>query len=391
MQVSSKALEQSHQKLNDILNLVKDRKALENKEDSTLYSLRYWFVLIRCKIIAPKSIDIADASRPILSSDNVTSLELLSEPMKEAVQEATALELLDFVDVNTVISNFSSIGWCLLALNILRRKPKIEELQLLSTSCSAIKFPDTKCIGLIRSMITRVTSWQNQVRRILDCASTSTNSTPEVTVWHEQLSTASSIPVITEESTWLENIVADGCRKHCICEGPVRMSLMLSCDACGKWFHGACIQVSEAEAETLPIWLCSSCSGSSNPVEPKIHSRIRRWKPSHSEYDASNSAPNPALIWPPFGLADSSEAVTSFGGLVCSMDLANMKRPQPPSQQLKEDSDVALDTLKDDSDVARNTADNHVHHIENDKADNQVHRVQNDAPLPQSFEGVGDT
>lgn len=346
MQVSSKALEQCHQRLNDTLNLSKERKAIENKEDAMLYSLRYWFVLIRSKIMAPKSMDIACASLPMLASDNLTNLDLLSEPMKEAVREATALELVDFVDVNTVISNFSSIGWCLIALNILRRKPKIEELKFLSSSYAAIKFPDAKCIGLIRTIITRATSWQSQVRRLLDV----TTPISDVNAWHEQLTVASSIPVFTEESTWLENVISDGCRKHCICDGPIRMSLMLSCDACGKWFHGSCVQVSEAEAESLPLWLCSSCTGPSTLLEPKLQGRVRRWKPSHSEDDVSNKAPNPLLLWPPFGLAHSSEAVASFGGLVCSMNLEDMKRPQLPSQRPNEEPDVTSFTLKEDSD-----------------------------------------
>ena len=343
LQVHSKALEISHQRLNDVLNLVKERKALEVKEDATLNCLRYWFVLIRCKIFAPKSAEIANASRPMLPSTQSNKVELLSEPMKEAAHEATALELRDFVDVNTAISTFSSIGWCLIALSILSRKPKVEELQMLSTSYSAIKFPDAKCIGLIRSIIGRASSWQNQVKKLQDAIDCSNNPTPEVNVLQELLSTANSIPVVTEEYTWLENVIADECRTHCICERPLRMSLMLSCDACGKYFHGTCVQVSQVEAETLPQWLCSSCSGSSsNKIAPKIYSRVRRWKQPCCDDDVSSSAPNPAFIWPPFGLADSSEAVASFGALACSANVENMIRPQLKSQ-LKEDSDIITD------------------------------------------------
>ena len=339
LQVSSKSLEQSHHRLNDIMNLSKEKKTLENREDSMIYCLRYWFVLIRCKIIAPKSMDIADTSRPTLSSDSLSRVDLLSDPMKEAIREAAVLELLDFVDVNTAISNFSTIGWCLIALSILRRKPKVEELQLLSSSYSVIKVPDAKCVALIRSMITRATSWQSQIRQLFDLASANSHPSIEASTWHEQLSLASSIPMITQEYTWLENIIADGCSKHCICQGPVRLSLMLSCDACGKWFHGSCVQVSEAEAESSPIWTCPSCSGSTTShLEKKDHSRVRRWKPSYDEDDVSNIAPNPSLIWPPFGLSDNPEAVACFGGLVCSIDLANMKRPQVPPQSIQDET-----------------------------------------------------
>jgi hypothetical protein len=388
LQANSKALELCHQRLNDILNLVKDRKALEDKEDTMLYSLRYWFVLVRCKILAPKSADIADAHRSMLLFTHTNKVELLSEPMKEAAQEATALALRDFADVNMVISSLSSIGWCLIALNILRRKPKMEELQMLSTNFSAIKLPDAKCIGLIRSILARASSWQCQVRKLLDPASCNTNFTPELHVLQEHLSAANSIPVAMEEFTWLENVIADGFRKHCICEGPLRMSPMLSCDSCGKWFHGTCVQVSEAEAETLPRWLCSSCSGSSLMIEPKPYSRVRRWIPSRSDDDVSSSAPNPALIWPPTGffnesedvekllresekllcMKKSSEAVASPG----SMDLKeHMIKPFIPSTQVKVDSDFNPDTAMETSDFIKDTSGDQTSRVENDEQDPQ--------------------
>ena len=41
---------------------------------------------------------------------HTNKVELLSEPMKEAAQEATALAVRDFADVNMVISSLSSTG-----------------------------------------------------------------------------------------------------------------------------------------------------------------------------------------------------------------------------------------------------------------------------------------
>ena len=42
----------------------------------------------------------------------------------------------------------------------------------------------------------------------------------------------------------------------CICRKPDDGHFMIACDACYKWFHGKCVQITEEEALTVDYYLC---------------------------------------------------------------------------------------------------------------------------------------
>jgi hypothetical protein len=73
---------------------------------------------------------------------------------------------------------------------------------------------------------------------------------------------------IAEEEARISQVlpseVASPSRKRkasiCICKTEDEGKFMLACDDCNRWFHGACVGVSEKSAMSLGRWACKSCS-----------------------------------------------------------------------------------------------------------------------------------
>ena len=91
---------------------------------------------------------------------------------------------------------------------------------------------------------------------------------------------------------------------------------MVGCDKCDRWYHGTCVGISGAEGEDLEHWFCPECKGL--PVDPKpliekFHDTFECEVDDSEDDDVASKAPDPAALWPPFGLKDSKTALEALG------------------------------------------------------------------------------
>ncbi|KAL1525920.1 hypothetical protein AB1Y20_020746 [Prymnesium parvum] len=64
-------------------------------------------------------------------------------------------------------------------------------------------------------------------------------------------------PLLGDDGEWCATL---GCA-YCTGEDPAATSqFMIGCDACGRWYHGPCVGVPKAEAETTAEYLCPACA-----------------------------------------------------------------------------------------------------------------------------------
>ncbi|KAI8146913.1 hypothetical protein BJV82DRAFT_596992 [Fennellomyces sp. T-0311] len=48
---------------------------------------------------------------------------------------------------------------------------------------------------------------------------------------------------------------------YCTCQKPLESPMyMLSCDHCGRWFHGVCVHITRSEGDFLDLYYCAECS-----------------------------------------------------------------------------------------------------------------------------------
>ena len=60
---------------------------------------------------------------------------------------------------------------------------------------------------------------------------------------------------------------------HCICGGKFDGNLMLNCEYCNKWYHAACVGVSESQEKSLPVYRCAECAGEEEVFRISYHDR----------------------------------------------------------------------------------------------------------------------
>lgn len=57
-----------------------------------------------------------------------------------------------------------------------------------------------------------------------------------------------------------ENIILPiGRDLHCLCRKPDDGKLMIQCDYCDEWYHGACINITPEQADMLVKFRCPRC------------------------------------------------------------------------------------------------------------------------------------
>ena len=202
-----------------LVTILEKRKAIEKKEDSMMKYLRYWSVMVRSQIFSPKTKELAEISCPTkyVFENNIDNL--LSDPMKKVKLIASTYNMIDLPDVDLVIDSFYCMAWCLFAFSVLRKKPKIAEMKDLVASAASIALPEVKSVGMIRSMISRVSPWQSKVNKAL--AACPCESKPFDFQALKKLSVdLSLLPVSTPEEFKLFNAIADGGARYCVCGGP---------------------------------------------------------------------------------------------------------------------------------------------------------------------------
>ena len=313
------ALEQCNRRLDELATVGRERKITQLKEDALKESFVYWTSLLRLKILSPDNAEIAERGRPIPSIKCKTGIQLLSIPMLEVLEVASKYGLDKFPDFNSVKNSLESISWCHFAFSVLMRKPSIEEVQALIDLSGLIKLPEVKCIGMLRSMISRTSPWQAKANKLLVPIAEET-SPIDMTALNELQMELNSIPLTTPEEVILCHAIEDEGSRHCKCHGPRDEKTMENCPHCGSWYHFSCFSISDKQ---YSLTICPTCSKSFQVKEKHITT-------SMADDDCSSHAPNPSKLWPPFGLADSAESREALGNIPSLSD--KLKEPTMPLQ-----------------------------------------------------------
>ena len=191
-----------------------ERKNLEAKEDAFAPNLKTWCTMVKQEVFAPLTKEQAELSRP-RSSDGS-----MSAPMDKAMTFAETLGIASLPDCDAVLNSFKIFSWCLHALGILMRKPRIDEIRsLLKHSDSGyFKLPEAKCVRMLRSMSSKSQIWQSKVKKAL-MPVPGEKRPYDTTVLKELLMSSKQIPLITPEETRLWSTIEDGGTRHCMCGG----------------------------------------------------------------------------------------------------------------------------------------------------------------------------
>mmetsp|Transcript_11570 Transcript_11570/g.21629 ORF Transcript_11570/g.21629 Transcript_11570/m.21629 type:complete len:2140 (-) Transcript_11570:138-6557(-) len=321
------ALEEANRRFAELNRISTERKRVRQKEDMLCKSLRYWVVMIKSTVLVPNTMDIANKSRPMPSSNVTVPENLISVPMSVALETALKLGISEFPDVSIVRESFLCIGWCCLAFEILKRKPKIDDLRRLSDLSNAIDLPEVKSVQLLKSIICRTSMWQGKVRQAL--TPIAGDATPfDMTVLKELGMILPSIPVITPEEGILINAIADEGARHCVCGSPRDDAVMICCSSCNLSFHPSCLSSQLSDASET--WKCPTCQGkTSSGTAKKKKSNSDSWPILSSACnDISPHAPVSQKLWPPFGLVNSLEARNILGNAL-SIKLEDLVEPSP--------------------------------------------------------------
>lgn len=190
-----------------------ERSNLEKKENSLALQLKTWCKMVKNDVLSPKTKEEAELSRP--RTDSHTSI-----PIEKAKIFANTLGILEMPDVTVILNSFKIFSWCLHLLEVLMRKPTVDEIRALLIMCdnNSFKFPESKCVRMLRSLSSRAQIWQAKVKKAL-MADNKISKPYDLGLLRELLLSAKQIPLIMPEETRLWNTIEDkGCR-HCICGG----------------------------------------------------------------------------------------------------------------------------------------------------------------------------
>jgi hypothetical protein len=140
--------------------------------------------------------------------------------MDKAVSYAEALGIANLPDIDGVLNSFKIFSWCLHALKVLMRKPRVEEIRsLLSHSDSGyFKLPEAKCVRMLRSMASRAQIWQSKAKKALTPVP-GEKEPYDLALLQEILVAAKQIPLTMPEEARLWNTIEDQGTRHCICGG----------------------------------------------------------------------------------------------------------------------------------------------------------------------------
>ena len=342
-------LESCNRRLEELTQIFNARKAQETREDATKSSLRMWCILVREKVIIPSTEEQAKLSHPRGDGN-------LSYPMECAVKEATILGIRNLPDISLVINAFGCLSWALRALFVLRSKPKVEEIRSLVAQSEGVSFklPETKCVRMLQSPLSRATLWQAKVAKALK-AIPGERKSYDIEMLTKLHIGVREIPYLMSEEYQICNTIEDEGNRHCICGGPSDGRFMISCDKCELWFHGDCVKFDKIIGDEQPKWICPPCSTETPPktidafdgktessldrkanVEKKVTAIENKDTEHVSEEDFSPHAPNPDDIWPPYGLLQSAEALSALGISKPSEcdSLSNVFPDAAPTQQV---------------------------------------------------------
>lgn len=299
------ALKQAKERVDIVSIQSRERKLLDAKEDEFRNSLRRWFLRVR-SLLVPSQVALAEASYPSLGI-------LLSPPMIDIIEDARLLGISDLPDVHSMVNIFKCLAWSLSSLAIIRRKPSISEISSLVMMASSFQLPDEKALKTMKFMLNRATQLQSKIVKALN--ETKSNNVP---VLMELEAIADALPLNVPEKRILRAAIDGDGALHCVCRGPSHGDLMLRCIICDKWFHKVSMEESKQSAASFENWTCPLCRGSNPTPSTTTHEFCSKEPTSQlfetcSSSDASPHAPDPAKLWPPFGILGSDVALEVLG------------------------------------------------------------------------------
>lgn len=191
------------------------RQKIVSKEDAVARHMKIWCNMVKQEVLAPLTREQAELSRPRSDGSN-------SSPIDKAIAYALTLGVAKLPDVDVVINSFKIFSWCLHLLEVLMRKPKIEEIRSLLSHCDSgqFKLPEAKCVRMLRSITSRALNWQAKAKKALQPIAGEMRPY-DLTMLRDILRAAKEIPFAMPEETQLWNTIEDQGTRHCICGGKI--------------------------------------------------------------------------------------------------------------------------------------------------------------------------
>jgi hypothetical protein len=338
---ASKALQIAEERLVVLAQKTLDRKNMEKREDQKGEMLRRWCVRVRSLVLVPSTQEQVESARPLSKGCMSTAMDMI-------LGDAAKLGIVQFPDVEVVTNCFNCLSWSLFAMSVVARKPKLGEMNSVVSQASSLNLPEEKALRTMKSMIQRAAQWQAKAVKALAPKPGQTKPV-SVEMLKDLMGALEETPLRLPEAARVQVTIDDKGARHCVCGGPSDGRFMLCCNKCNSWFHGACINVTEESSAELEQWLCATCSGGT-PVTVDIpEGFVVEYDPdevvgidSGEDDDESPHAPNPAKLWPPFGLLGSVEAAEALGGECCA---------------ISDDTAIIPDSSSDDNTAQQKTQD----------------------------------
>jgi PLU-1-like protein/PHD-finger len=314
-----KSLLQCESRLGDIHVAIARRRNEEEIEDANADLLRRFCVVVRSVVLIPETASQAEAGRPTSDGD-------LSSPMKNVIEQAQAAGLERFQDVQDVINAFRCMCWSHRARDVLSKHPQFEDVHSLvrRATDSSMRLPDEKALRILRGLSQRAAGWQIRVMKAIAPVPGETRRF-DVNHLRELSKIGEDIPLCMPFEARLAATIDDNGNRHCICGGPSDGRLMLSCDACERWFHCSCIGLSKDGLDGIEEWKCTSCSNTVlDPPTVRVeefHNQFDFCSDDSSETDEESTSHSvyQRELWPPYGLLGAEKALNAIGQAAASV------------------------------------------------------------------------
>ena len=95
------------------------------------------------------------------------SKDLLSYGMRNALDAARMLGILEVVDVDTTMEAFRWMAWCFRCLHTLRIPPATYTLKRLIDCCKPLKLADERIVRAVGGILSRSQAWKSKARRLI--------------------------------------------------------------------------------------------------------------------------------------------------------------------------------------------------------------------------------
>lgn len=314
-----KSLAQYECRLGDIHEAIARRRNEEEIEDANADLLRRFCVVVRSLVLIPAELPLVEAGRPPADGD-------LSSPMKRVVEQAHAAGLERFQDVQDVINAFRCMCWSHRARDVLSKHPQFDDVHSLvrRATDANMRLPDEKALRILRGLSQRAAGWQI---RVMKAIAPSPGETRRFDLNHlrDLAKIGEDIPLCMPFEARLAATIDDNGNRHCVCGGPSDGRLMLSCDACERWFHCSCIGLSKDSLNDMDEWKCPSCLGA--VLDPtmvhveEFHNQFDCCSDESSDADdeSSSQSVEQRELWPPYGLLGTERSLHAIGQTACSI------------------------------------------------------------------------